>query len=150
MATTEEQTRQYTDYDSPWKEVLERYFKEFMAFFFPVAYAGIDWKKGYEFLDKELQQIVRDAELGRRLVDKLVKVYTTEGKETWVVVHVEVQGQKETDFARRMFVYYYRLFDRYNRQVVSLAVLADDRRPGVRSCFVQRCGAVRLDLIFRE
>jgi hypothetical protein len=24
-----------TDYDSPWKEALERYFPEFMAFFFP-------------------------------------------------------------------------------------------------------------------
>ena len=26
---------QPTDYDSPWKEALERYFQEFMAFFFP-------------------------------------------------------------------------------------------------------------------
>jgi hypothetical protein len=128
MAASGRQTQDSSDYDSPWKEILERYFKEFMQFFFPVAYAGIDWDKGYEFLDKELQQIVRDAELGRRLVDKLVKVYTTEGEEAWVVVHVEVQGQEESDFAKRMYVYNYRLFDRYNRQVVSLAVLADDRK----------------------
>ncbi len=127
-ATSPKQPVQYADYDSPWKEILERYFKEFLEFFFPVAYEGIDWSKGYEFLDKELQQIVRDAELGRPLVDKLVKVYTTEGDEAWVVVHVEVQGQHETDFVKRMFVYYYRLFDRYNRDVVSLAVLADDRK----------------------
>ena len=45
-----------------------------------------------------------------------------------MVVHVEVQGQYEADFAKRMYVYNYRLFDRYNRQVVSLAVLADDRK----------------------
>jgi hypothetical protein len=36
------------DADSPWKEALERYFKDFMAFFFPMAHAGIDWTRGYE------------------------------------------------------------------------------------------------------
>jgi hypothetical protein len=47
-----------TDYDSPWKEALDRYFELFMAFFFPAAHADIDWKRGYEMLDKELQKIV--------------------------------------------------------------------------------------------
>jgi hypothetical protein len=50
------------DYDSPWKEALERYFEAFMAFFFPQAHSDIDWARGYEFLDKELQQVVREAE----------------------------------------------------------------------------------------
>jgi len=31
---------------------------------------------------KELQQVVRDAELGRRYADKLAKVYTRDGAET--------------------------------------------------------------------
>lgn len=43
-----------TDYDSPWKEVLERYFEPFMALFFLHAHAEIDWSRGYEFFDKEL------------------------------------------------------------------------------------------------
>ncbi|WP_200383189.1 hypothetical protein [Thiococcus pfennigii] len=47
------------DYDSPWKTVLERYFAEFLAFFFPEAHAGIDWTQGYTLLDKELQKVVR-------------------------------------------------------------------------------------------
>ena len=64
-----------SDYDSPWKEALERYFPQFLAFLFPQIHAEIDWGRGWEFLDKELQQVVRDAELGRRLVDKLVKVW---------------------------------------------------------------------------
>ncbi|MBN1546450.1 MAG: hypothetical protein JW902_07315 [Syntrophaceae bacterium] len=119
---------QRADYDSPWKEILERYFPEFLEFFFPVAYEGIDWSQGHEFLDKELQKVTRKAEVGRKVVDKLVKVYTTDGTETWVVVHVEVQGQYEADFAKRMYVYNYRLFDRYNRDIVSLAILSDDRK----------------------
>jgi hypothetical protein len=51
----------YINFDSPWKEMLDLYFADFMAFFFPEAYADIDWAQGYEFLDQELQQVVRDA-----------------------------------------------------------------------------------------
>jgi hypothetical protein len=86
-------TEPQVDYDSAWKEVLERFFAEFTAFFFPRAHAGIDWSKGYEFLDKELQQVVRDAELGRRLADKLVKVWSRDGEEAWVLVHVDTAGR---------------------------------------------------------
>jgi len=62
------------DYDSPWKEALERYLPDALALLFPAAFAGIDWSPGYSFLDKELQKVVRDARLGRRLADKLVRV----------------------------------------------------------------------------
>jgi hypothetical protein len=96
-----------TEYDTPWKDAIESYFEEFIAFFFPQAHGDIDWRQGYEFLDKELQQVVRDAELGKRLVDKLVKIYRTGGEETWVLVHVEVQSQEESNFAQRMYVYHY-------------------------------------------
>jgi hypothetical protein len=116
-----------SDFDSPWKEALDLYFEAFLAFFFPQTHAAIDWTRGYETLDKELQQVVPDAERGRRLADKLVKVWRRDGEETWVLIHVEVQGQAEADFPQRMYVYNYRLFDRYNRQVVSLAVLTDER-----------------------
>lgn len=117
--------------DSPWKDALEHYFPEFLAFFFPDAYAGIDWHRSYQFLDKELQQIVRDAELGRRVADVLVQVWRNGGEEAWVLVHVEVQGQQQAGFAERMYVYNYRLYDRYRRPVASMAVLADEQ-PGWR------------------
>ena len=117
------------DYDSPWKEILEAYFEAFLAFFFPEAHADIDWTREPEFLDKELQQVTREAELGRRYVDKLVRVWRLDGEESWVLVHVEVQGQYDARFAERMYVYNYRLFDRYRRKVASLAVIADDDRP---------------------
>jgi hypothetical protein len=42
------------DYDSPWKDVLEHAFPEFMAFYFPLAYAQIDWEQGHEFKPTEL------------------------------------------------------------------------------------------------
>lgn len=120
------------DYDSPWKEILEDCFPDFMAFFFPAAAAEIDWSTGFEWLDKELAQVVQDAELGRRYADKLIKVHLLNGCEEWILVHIEVQGQREAGFPRRMFVYAYRLYDRYGRDIASLAVLADtsaDWRP---------------------
>jgi hypothetical protein len=40
--------------------------------------------------------------------------------------HIEVQGQKEDIFGKRMFSYNYRLRDRYDCPVASLAILADD------------------------
>jgi hypothetical protein len=113
-------------YDSPWKDVLDRYFPEFMAFFFPAAFREIDWSKGYESLDQELHQVVRDAESGKRFADKLMKVWLFDGGELYVVIHIEVQGQRDKDFPLRMYVYNYRLFDRHQRPVVSLAVLCDD------------------------
>src|SRR5688572_30552069 len=118
-----------TDFDGPWKDVLDQYFPHFLEFFFPAIWADIDWPKGYEFLDKELSQVVPEAELGKGVVDKLVKVWRNDGAENWLLLHVEVQSQEESGFTRRMFVYNYRIFDKYNRDVVSLAVLGDDR-PG--------------------
>ena len=114
------------EYDSPWKDVLERYFTEFMAFFFPAAHADIDWSKGYESLDTELQQIVRDAEAGKRLADKLIKVWRRDGQPQIVLVHIEVQGDIDRSFTERMFIYYYRIYDRYRQPIVSIAVLGDD------------------------
>ena len=114
------------EYDSPWKEAIEEWLEEFLGFFFPHVHGLIDWSRGYEFLDKELQQLVPESQLGERTVDKLVKVFLRNCAEFWVLVHIEVQSQSESVFPRRMYVYRYRISDKYDRPVASLAVLADD------------------------
>lgn len=115
------------NFDSAWKEAIEVYFERFMAFFFPEAHREIDWARDIDMLDKELQEIARESQQGRRVVNKLIKVWRTNGREEWVLVHIEVQSQPDRDFAQRMFVYNYRLFDRYNRKVASFAILGDGR-----------------------
>ena len=117
--------------DAAWKEVLTHLFQEFMEFFFPHIAADIDFSCGYKFLDKEFQQIVRGAETGRRIVDKLVQVCLKNGKEKWILIHIEVQGGREKNFAKRMFIYRNRIFDVYQQEVASLAVLTD-RSPSYR------------------
>jgi hypothetical protein len=115
------------DFDSPWKDALNRYFPEFMAFYFPIAHQQINWTTPHVFLEQELQQIVRDSELGKRRLDCLVQISTYEAGEQWVYVHVEIQSQHDTDFAERLFTYNYRLYDRYRRPIATLAILADER-----------------------
>ena len=63
-----------SDYDSPWKTIIGKFFPQFMLFFFPKVHDAIDWNRGWEVLDKELQKIVKDSKQGRRYADKLVKV----------------------------------------------------------------------------
>jgi len=81
----------YTDqYDHPWQEAIGLYFSPFLSFFFPHIWEEINWERGYEFLDKELQKIVRNASVGNRQTDKLVKVWRNNGEETWVLIHIKI------------------------------------------------------------
>ncbi len=116
-----------SDYDSPWKQILERYFPQFMEFFFPQIHPQIDWSRSWEFLDNELQQLTRESEVGRRIVDKLIKIWRLDGEEIWVLLHLEIQGAYESGFPKRMYTYHHRIEDRFNRTVVSIGILADDR-----------------------
>lgn len=111
--------------DSPWKEILEAYFPQAMQFFFPQTPELINWERPHEFLDKEFQQITRTAELGRRYADKLVKVWQIQGQEIWLLIHVEIQAKSEDIFAERMFSYNLRIFDRFGKPAISLAILCD-------------------------
>ena len=71
------------DYDGAWKETLELYWRPFMELCFPDIADDIDWSQPVEFLDKELQDVVRAADSGRRFVDKLVKVIRRSGQSQW-------------------------------------------------------------------
>jgi hypothetical protein len=106
---------------------MDIYFEPFMELFFHQADREIDWSRGYESLDTELQEIIRDAETGRRLADKLVKVWLLSGTQALVLIHIEIQSQVQADFAKRMYIYNHRLFDKYDQEVISLAVLGDEQ-----------------------
>ncbi|TLY46733.1 MAG: hypothetical protein E6K54_08195 [Gammaproteobacteria bacterium] len=114
--------------DSAWKEILDFYFKEFMEFFYPDVATKIDWLAPYEPLDNELQSITTDAMVGKTFVDKLMKVKSLEGKDEVVLIHIEVQGQKEEEFSKRLFQYYCKLFTKYDQSILTLAILTDSNQ----------------------
>jgi hypothetical protein len=115
-----------SDFDSPWKEILEELLELCFALLFPGAHAQINWNRRAEFMDKELQQLFPQSEVGRRYVDKLVKVWRKSGEPLCILIHIEVQTQREVEFPQRMFEYNYRAFDRFRMVVASFAILADD------------------------
>ena len=80
---------------------------------------------------KEMEQLAIRSVKGAKYVDKLVKVYLRDGKEQWILVHIEVQSYPDKEFSERMFRYFYKIFDQHGKKVVSMAILTGTERiPG--------------------
>ena len=117
------------DADGGWKDIIEAFTEDFFQFFFPDVHAAIDFSRGVEFLDTELRRCVADARVSQRQADRLLRAYLKSGEEQWLLIHIEVQGdtrESAGEFAERMFIYNYRIYDLYRRRdLMSLAVLTD-------------------------
>ena len=98
-------SKKNADLDSPWKYALKLFLQKFIEFCLLELALPIDWSRGYESLEKELQKIIPTAETGKRISDLLFKVWLKNGEEKWILIHLEIQGKKRDDFAHRMFVY---------------------------------------------
>jgi len=122
-----EQERKYWAYfDEAWKNVIEQFCPHLLHFFVPSLYEDMELEKEVEFLDKEMKQLSLISVKGAKYVDKLVKVYLKNGEEQWILVHIEVQSYSEENFSKRMFRYFYKIFERYGKKIVSMAILTSD------------------------
>ncbi|WP_342513317.1 Rpn family recombination-promoting nuclease/putative transposase [Sporosarcina sp. FSL K6-1522] len=116
------------DQDGLWKKVIRELFEDFLLFFSPELHAQVDFSIETEFLQQELfQEIIKD-KTGRRSTDQLVKVHLKGGEEKWILVHIEVQSDNGKDFAKRMFQYFYRIYDQYDKELVALALMTSPYR----------------------
>ena len=141
MKTTATRKRgKVRDYDAAWKDVIETHFEPFMQFFYPHIHKDIDFSIAPEILSQELRKIEPSSKLGKRRADILIKVSLKNGKTRCIFIHIEVQGQADSNFPLRMFIYYYRIFEKYLDQgveIISLALLTDkdpDYLPDSYSC----------------
>jgi len=114
-------------FDNLWKGLIEDLFIDFLRFINPGADSILDFEKGVQFLDKELEQTYspESNNYSPNIVDKLAKVFTHEGREEWILVHIEVQDQYRNDFGKRMFRYYYRLFDKHDKPITAYAIFIE-------------------------
>jgi len=117
------QDRYWKYFDEAWKKIIERLFPYFLEFFVPELYNDVDFSYEPSFLDKEMEQLSKESVKGAKYVDKLVKIYLKDGSEQWILVHIEVQGYPDENFPLRMFRYFYRIFDKYGKKIVSVALM---------------------------
>jgi hypothetical protein len=116
--------------DALWKGLIEDLVDDFLRFYFPDADEILNFERKISFLDKELEQLFPNTqdEFNPKYVDKLIKVFTKSGTEEWILIHVEVQGSTDKNFAKRMFTYYTRIFNKYDKEITALAILTDKNK----------------------
>ncbi|TDX01092.1 hypothetical protein [Dinghuibacter silviterrae] len=112
--------------DALWKALLEEVFDDLLRFVFPNADAVYDMDRGFTYLDKELTELEPEPGKGpdTRFVDKLVKAYTRDGGEEWMLIHAEIQGYsgERAFFPERMYQYQYRIYDRFRKPITAIAI----------------------------
>jgi hypothetical protein len=111
------------------KGIFEDNFPDFLRFIFPDADELFDFDRGITFLDKEMHSLLSDRvrEGVTRIADLLVKVYLRDGSERWILINTEIEGGNDVHFSFRIFQYWYRIFDKYNVPVETIAVFTGDR-----------------------
>ena len=77
-------------------------------------------------MDNALEKVTRDAEIGSRCADKLVKVWLKTGK--WLGFSFTSKSRRieETNFSERIYVYRHRIWEKHKVDVASLVILCDD------------------------
>lgn len=97
-----------------------------MDFYFPDFSVRVDWRQRPRFRDKELARSGLGARPDLMVADKLVEMCLREGRGRRVLIHVEIQAQRDPALARRMRDYHDRISEAYRLPVVSLVLLADE------------------------
>lgn len=113
--------------DNLWKGVLSKVFPDFIRFVHPGIDEILDLERGYDLLDKELEQVFPpDNEIySPKIADQLVKVFTKDGQQEWILIHIEIQAKYTKDFGERMFTYFYRLLDKYHKRISAYAIFTE-------------------------
>ncbi|MBN8788485.1 MAG: hypothetical protein J0I84_15455 [Terrimonas sp.] len=116
--------------DALLKAAFEELFPYLLRFCFPNADKVFNLRKSFVFLDKELTELFPELKKqgGSRFVDMLVKAFLKNGKEEWILVHIEIQGGSTKNFPKRMFQYWYRIYDRYGVDITALAIFTGNKR----------------------
>jgi hypothetical protein len=118
-------------------DVIAKYTVQELAFdaikyFCPQEFEQIDLSIKAKFWDKELNAINVGSASMNRVADNLVQVTTKSGEKKWLLFHIEVQGygyyKEDNTFEKRMFTSYYRILDKYEVPVASIAILTDSNR----------------------
>jgi len=110
------------DHDRLFKELISTFFIEFLDLFLPQVANDID-RDSIQFLPLEIFNDVTSGE--KKEIDLLVKVKYRQ-QDTCFIIHVEAQSYSEKDFAKRMFKYFARLYEKYNLPIYPVVIFSFD------------------------
>lgn len=105
-------------HDQLFKQVLEAFFADFLRLFDPETAARLDLAT-VTFRNAEVFTDIPQGE--RRIADVVAEVQSLEGEPELVIVHVEIQREREPDFSYRMWQYYVALRQREHKPVIPIA-----------------------------
>ncbi len=106
-----------TEYDIPWKEILDVHLRDFLHLCFPNIHEGIDWSFPIENREQELPKLFPNSLSPGRVADKLFRArYKEDAQSVSFMIHAEVQVARQPDFSHRMFTSYYRILDKFNER----------------------------------
>jgi predicted transposase YdaD len=95
---------------------------EFLELFFPQVITYLE-RESLEFLDKE---IFTDVTAGEQYEADLVVKAKFREQESFFLIHVENQANPQTDFGRRMFRYFARLYEKFALPIYPVAIFSYD------------------------
>jgi len=110
-------------------------FHPFMDFYFPDFSAHIDWQQRPRFRDKELAGFGLGAAPNVMVADMLVEVRMLDGRQRRMLLHIEIQAQRDTALTQRVHDYNYRIGKAHGLPVTSLVLLADAAPNWRPDCF---------------
>lgn len=118
------------DHDTHWKDLIEKLPGHFTQLFLPHIYPLVDWNKPVTWLQQEFHKLIADKHKGDKVInDKLLKLHLKDGTEQWVLIHIEVESGAKANVPERMFVYFYRIFDKEGKVVTALVIFSGDSVP---------------------
>jgi hypothetical protein len=110
------------DHDRLFKELIQTFFWEFIELFIPKILTYVS-QESLTFLPEE---VFTDVTAGdKRKIDLLAQV-KWQGKDGFLLIHLENQGYNQSEFERRMFYYFARLDAKYRLPIYPIVIFSYD------------------------
>ena len=119
------------DHDRLFKELISTFLIEFLELFLPRVARDID-RDSVQFLPQEVFNDVTSGD--KKEIDLLAKVKYQQ-QDAAFLIHIENQAYSQQDFAKRMFKYFARLYEKYDLPIYPVVIFSFDepKRPEPRN-----------------
>jgi len=118
--------RKRIPHDEAFKKLLQTFFAEFIALFFPELDKLLDNSDARLLMQELLVDVVGRQ---KRNLDLLVET-KIKSLDAFILVHLEPQSRRQRDFAERMFIYFSRIFEIYRKKykiMIPIAIFSANR-----------------------